>query len=80
MLVRIAWLLDASFAGHPNALLAFVMVVCPLLMNMAQLLVQDWVLRWRDGSSAPARVSDGVWRASMSDNESAELLPRRSVA
>lgn len=83
LLVRVAWLLDTVFAGHPNLLLAFVMVVCPLLMNMAQLLVQDWVLRWRGGrgGSTPGRVvsGDGVWRASLSDTEaeSAELLPRR---
>lgn len=79
MLVKVAWLLDSMFTGHPNALLAFVMVVCPLLMNMAQLLVQDWVLRWRGATVAPARASDDMWRASVSDAEaeSAELLPRR---
>lgn len=79
LLVHVASLLDAAFSGQPNALLAFVMVVCPLLMNMVQLLVQDWVLRWRGSALAPARSSDGVWRASMSDTDAevAELLPRR---
>ncbi len=39
LLVSVAQVLDIVFKGRPNALLAFVMIVCPLLMNMAQLLV-----------------------------------------
>ena len=31
-----ARLLDSAFAGHPTALLYFVMVMCPLFMNLAQ--------------------------------------------
>lgn len=39
--------LDAVFDGHPRILLFFVMVCCPLLMNAAQLLIQDAILKGR---------------------------------
>ena len=35
-LVHIARALDTGFAGHPNALLFFVMILCPLVMNLVQ--------------------------------------------
>lgn len=36
MLIHIAQGLDAAFAGHPTLLLFFVMICCPLCMNMIQ--------------------------------------------
>lgn len=53
--------LDALFAGHPTLLLFAVMVACPLLMNAAQLLLQDAGLRGRqhgDGAG-PAAEAEG---------------------
>lgn len=38
--------LDRAFRGHPTALLFFVMVVCPVLMNTGQAWVQDHFLKW----------------------------------
>lgn len=37
--------LDTLFEGHPALLLFFVMVTCPLLMNLAQAWIQDHVLK-----------------------------------
>jgi hypothetical protein len=34
--VHIAQAVDSAFAGHPTALLFFVMIMCPLLMNLLQ--------------------------------------------
>lgn len=45
-LVHAAGLLDRIFAGHPQLLLAFVMVMCPIGMNIIQALIQDMVLKW----------------------------------
>jgi hypothetical protein len=36
ILLPIARLLDAMFWGHPVLLLFFVMIMCPLTMNVAQ--------------------------------------------
>lgn len=36
LLIHVAALLDKAFRGHPNALLYFVMVMCPLCMNLVQ--------------------------------------------
>ncbi|KAL6769313.1 hypothetical protein ACKKBG_A30515 [Auxenochlorella protothecoides x Auxenochlorella symbiontica] len=47
LLQRLAARLDAAFAGRPSLELAAVMIVCPLAVNIAQVLVQDAVLRWR---------------------------------
>lgn len=49
--------LDALFAGHPTLLLFAVMVACPLLMNAAQLLLQDAGLRGR-GRGAAAETAE----------------------
>ena len=35
-LVHIAQAVDSAFAGHSTALLFFVMIMCPLLMNLLQ--------------------------------------------
>ncbi|KAK9866951.1 hypothetical protein WJX84_004349 [Apatococcus fuscideae] len=51
LLVDAARLLDAAFAGHPTALLYFVMVMCPLFMNLIQALIQDAVLKWKQKRS-----------------------------
>lgn len=40
LLIHLASLLDAIFRGHPVALLFFVMICCPLLMNIFQV----WLL------------------------------------
>lgn len=45
----LAWLaaiVDELFAGRPVLLLYVVMIVCPLLMNLAQAWVQDAYLAW----------------------------------
>jgi len=42
--------LDALFSGHPTILLFFVMICCPLLMNAAQLLIQDAILKGWQGA------------------------------
>ncbi|PSC74764.1 GUCD1 isoform X2 [Micractinium conductrix] len=44
--------LDSLFAGHPTGLLFFVMICCPLLMNVCQVLVQDLVLKFAKGRGA----------------------------
>ncbi|DBA75969.1 TPA: hypothetical protein ACH3X2_008905 [Trebouxia sp. C0005] len=54
VLIHVAALLDNLFYGHPTALLYFVMVMCPLCMNLVQALVQDAVLKFKqDGKSSP---------------------------
>ncbi|KAL4452727.1 hypothetical protein ABPG75_008389 [Micractinium tetrahymenae] len=54
LLVHVAHGIDSLFAGHPTVLLFFVMIMCPLLMNICQVLVQDLVLKWRSrGGAAP---------------------------
>jgi hypothetical protein len=45
--------LDAVFNGHPTILLFFVMICCPLLMNAAQLLIQDATLKGRQRDEPP---------------------------
>jgi STIMATE family len=42
----IAALLDHIFVHHPTALLFFVMIACPVLMNLAQAWIQDAHLIW----------------------------------
>ncbi|GMH37478.1 hypothetical protein BSKO_05351 [Bryopsis sp. KO-2023] len=46
-LVSAAGLLDDIFDNRPDLLLLFVMVMCPILMNLVQAWVQDAVLKWR---------------------------------
>ena len=36
ILVPVAHVLDVIFQGHPNLLLFFVMIMCPLTMNILQ--------------------------------------------
>jgi hypothetical protein len=50
LLQAIAATLDSIFDGHPTILLFFVMICCPLLMNAAQLLIQDAILKGRRGA------------------------------
>eukprot|EP00884_Botryococcus_braunii_P004807 jgi/Botrbrau1/14327/Bobra.0287s0019.1 len=54
VLVRVAAVLDQGFRGHPVALLFFVMIMCPLFMNLFQALVQDAVLKMRGMHSSEA--------------------------
>lgn len=54
ILIHVAAVLDRLFYGHPTALLYFVMVMCPLCMNLIQALVQDAVLKFKkDGKESP---------------------------
>ncbi|KAK2077862.1 hypothetical protein QBZ16_003730 [Prototheca wickerhamii] len=46
LLGRLAVHLDAAFEGRPRLFLVFVMLICPLLVNTAQVLIQDAYLRW----------------------------------
>lgn len=46
-LVDAANFMDSLFAGNPKLLLLFVMVMCPVVMNIIQAFIQDAVLRWR---------------------------------
>ncbi|PRW61577.1 hypothetical protein C2E21_0672 [Chlorella sorokiniana] len=62
-LVHIAQGLDSLFEGHPTLLLYTVMICCPLLMNICQVLIQDLVLKWRSakaGAAAPGDDSNGL--------------------
>lgn len=56
VLQMVAKVLDSVFAGHPALLLFFVMVCCPLLLNAAQLLIQDTVLKGHGESSVVEEV------------------------
>ena len=67
VLVNVASALDSLFSNRPTLLLFVVMVCCPLLMNAAQLLVQDAYLKWKGrgggggpGWGAPELEEDGV--------------------
>lgn len=46
-LVEAAAFLDSLFGERQGLLLMFVMVMCPVLMNIAQAWVQDAILRWK---------------------------------
>jgi len=50
-LVDFAKWIDDLFSGHPHLLLYTVMVLCPLLMNLAQVWIQDSFLKLRQGES-----------------------------
>eukprot|EP01025_Chloroclados_australasicus_P024771 TRINITY_DN24850_c0_g1_i1.p1 TRINITY_DN24850_c0_g1~~TRINITY_DN24850_c0_g1_i1.p1 ORF type:complete len:337 (+),score=33.94 TRINITY_DN24850_c0_g1_i1:185-1195(+) len=43
----VAAALDRAFQGHPDVLLLFVMVCCPMAMNMLQAYIQDQWLKFR---------------------------------
>ncbi|KAK9916448.1 hypothetical protein WJX75_002720 [Coccomyxa subellipsoidea] len=63
VLLPIARVLDDMFWGHPVLLLFFVMIMCPLVMNVVQALVQDAVLKFKekhsDAPSTPQEKSPG---------------------
>lgn len=61
-LVSAAGLLDKIFKDRPDLLLLFVMVMCPILMNLVQAWVQDAVLKWR-------RFREGARSQSFVENE-----------
>jgi hypothetical protein len=52
LLQTVASGLDSIFGDHPTILLFFVMICCPLLMNAAQLLIQDAILKGRQRGAA----------------------------
>ncbi|KDD73639.1 hypothetical protein H632_c1973p0, partial [Helicosporidium sp. ATCC 50920] len=51
-LLTIARALDRRFEDHPRLLLATVMVCCPIILNMTQVLIQDAFLKWKVRKSA----------------------------
>ncbi|KAK9840897.1 hypothetical protein WJX84_000898 [Apatococcus fuscideae] len=67
LLVDAARLLDAAFAGHPTALLYFVMVMCPLFMNLTQALIQDAVLKWKQKQNTSDSDSPAAYDAKGDD-------------
>lgn len=57
-LVQLALLLDEFFEGHPNMLLLFVMVMCPITMNIIQAWIQDAYLKRQSKAKAASRFVD----------------------
>ncbi|KAK9803969.1 hypothetical protein WJX72_009098 [[Myrmecia] bisecta] len=76
-LVGVAQVLDMIFSGHPALLLFFVMVACPLGMNLVQMLVQDWILKFKQ-----AHHSNGDIEVKAAEDPGVRLLdsPQRAVA
>lgn len=66
VLLPLAKLLDRMFWGHPVLLLYVVMIMCPLIMNVIQALVQDAVLKFRKEHES---------RPGTSQHGSAEIFP-----
>lgn len=54
VLATFAAALDSPFQGHPTALLFFVMVAFPVMMNTIQALIQDQFLKWRSHDTSGA--------------------------
>jgi len=54
VLKYIALVLDIVFSGHPTLLLFFVMVACPLGMNLIQAWIQDAFLKHKEGTGSPS--------------------------
>lgn len=84
LLVHVAQGIDSLFTGHPTLLLFFVMICCPLLMNICQVLVQDLVLKWRTKAggagasltpSASLAGKDGVELEAAVAERQVSLLP-----
>jgi STIMATE family len=59
-----AWLVwpaksvDILFAGHASLQLFFVMIVCPLLLNILQAFIQDHVLAWRGNRNSSSHTAE----------------------
>lgn len=68
-LKRIAGLLDTLFDGRPTALLYFVMICCPMAMNLAQAWVQDHVLAQDSAASQAQYDTDLQLREWLPDSE-----------
>ena len=68
--------IDALFQGRPTSELFFVMVCCPLLMNAAQIVLQDVVLKARRAVGA-ARAEGGVVLPQWGEHEQEGLLQRQ---
>ncbi|CAL8466790.1 g6326 [Coccomyxa elongata] len=66
VLLPLAKFLDGIFRGHPVLLLYFVMIMCPLIMNVIQALVQDAVLKFK---------KDRVSSQETSQHGAAEIFP-----
>lgn len=84
VLVWLAEGLDAAFAENPTLLLFFVMIACPLAMNALQLLIQDAVLKWRQGASGRGQRNGELepWTATepAGRQEKAVLLETRELS
>ena len=76
-LIHVAAKLERAFRGHPNILLLFVMVACPLIMNLLQALVQDTVLKRKHqpGKTSPV----GQTPPSSELGDSTHLIPSSSM-
>ncbi len=61
LLVEAARLLDSAFAGHPTLELYFVMLVCPLLMNLIQVQLSLSPFRAEHMTIAPPEACNAKW-------------------
>ncbi|KAK9805878.1 hypothetical protein WJX73_000180 [Symbiochloris irregularis] len=59
-LAHIAGLLDSIFKVHTTAELFFVMIACPLTMNVLQAIIQDTVLKRHKHADAEADAADAA--------------------
>ncbi|GAB4815021.1 hypothetical protein N2152v2_002067 [Parachlorella kessleri] len=75
VLGHVAEALDDAFRGHPTLLLYFVMICCPLCMNMIQVLIQDAIIKWQKPASASTSLKQlEVMPESLEQSERAGLL------
>lgn len=58
ILLSIADSIDIVFEGHPVALLYSVMILCPLIMNVIQMIIQDAVLKSQRQTGS---LDNGLW-------------------
>jgi len=72
LLIHIARALDSVFRGHPFALLYFVMLCCPLLMNLLQAIIQDMALKWKKSHGGREEAGEGHSSVPASDLEMGE--------
>jgi STIMATE family len=54
--------LDVLFTGHPDELLWFVVIICPMLLNIAQAWIQDAHLLWSASAEPQAQRGQG-WQS-----------------
>lgn len=76
-LVHMAHVLDDLFQDRPTHLLFFVVIACPLTMNLLQALIQDHVLKRRRADTPPSEM-DVAHRSS--DNDQMHLISHHSIS